>query len=411
MDAASSDAANSDKGSAFGVRLSITGVGENEITLHDRRWSRTRLLVFQQAVRHKANGSRARADNNGALFNQAVCPSERDPSLKSNLMDILVCPTCHGALRLFDERLQNGEVESGSLRCDICRLQYPVVRSVPRFVRTQNYAGSFGFQWNRFPRTQLDSYSGLPISRERFFTYSGWTPHELQDKLVLDIGCGSGRFAEIALDSGAQVVAIDYSQAVDACWSNLAARGPINVIQADAFRLPLRSGVFDYVYCFGVLQHTPDPHGAFVALLAALSPGGRIAVDIYPKLWKNVLWPKYWLRPLSRRISRERLFRIVERAVPVLLPISRAIGRIPKMGRHLRYLVPVVNYEGFYSLSESQLREWAVLDTFDMLSPEHDHPQTAATLRRWLNEGNLQDIEVFRHGFLVGRGRKPLVSD
>ena len=37
-----------------------------------------------------------------------------------------------------------------------------------------------------------------------------------EGKWVLDAGCGMGRFAEIALKIGAQVVALDYSNAVDA---------------------------------------------------------------------------------------------------------------------------------------------------------------------------------------------------
>jgi hypothetical protein len=91
----------------------------------------------------------------------------------------------------------------------------------------------------------------------------------------------------------------------------------------------------------------------------------------------------------------------------MLLPVSRAAGRIPGVGRKLRYVVPVVNYEGVYPLTEEQLREWAVLDTFDMLAPAHDHPQTAETLLAWLRESGLKEVTVFRKGFLVGRGRRP----
>jgi SAM-dependent methyltransferase len=320
--------------------------------------------------------------------------------MRRELLDLLRCPACRAALRL------EGDPDSGTLFCTGCRASYPIVRSIPRFVPQENYAGTFGFQWNRFPKTQLDSHSGHPITAERFFGQSGWPPEEMKGKRVLDVGCGAGRFAEVALGTGAHVVAIDYSAAVDAAHANLAGRGNIDFVQADAFRLPFAEGSFDYVYCFGVLQHTPDPEAAFLSIVKALKPDGRIAIDLYPKLWKNVLWPKYWLRPLTRRMSRERLFRLVERCVPWLLPVSRALGRIPLAGRQLRYVVPVMNYEGVYPLSDTQLREWAVLDTFDMLSPAHDHPQTAATLRKWLEEAQLVDGEVFRRGFLVARGRK-----
>ena len=316
--------------------------------------------------------------------------------MNSDLIELLCCPDCRGALA------REGE----SLRCTGCAAAYPIVNGIPRFVPAKNYASSFGLQWNRFPRTQLDSNSGVPITRNRFFVQSGWTAEELRGKRVLDVGCGSGRFAEIALSCGARVAAIDYSAAVEACHANLGGNQNLDVVQADVFRLPFRDEVFDYVYCFGVLQHTPDPRRAFDSLLPPLRRGGKIAVDIYPKTWMNVFWPKYWLRPVTKHIPRERLFRVVERMVPVLLPVSRVVGRIPKAGRKLRWLVPVANYEGIHPLNDRQIREWAVLDTFDMLSPAHDHPQSSATMREWLDAAGVRDGEVLRAGHLVARGVK-----
>jgi hypothetical protein len=67
----------------------------------------------------------------------------------------------------------------------------------------------------------------------------------------------------------------------------------------------------------------------------------------------------------------------------------------------------VVNYEGIFPLSKSQLREWAVLDTFDMLAPIYDQPQTLSTLRAWFEDTDMEDVEVFRRGVYVGRGIKP----
>ena len=88
----------------------------------------------------------------------------------------------------------------------------------------------------------------------------------------------------------------------------------------------------------------------------------------------------------------------------ICFPFSSAIGKIPVVGKKLRYLIPVSNYEGVYPLSAQQQREWSVLDTFDMLSPKYDQPQTAKILERWFSQAGLKDIEVFRHGVLVGRG-------
>lgn len=322
-----------------------------------------------------------------------------------DLLDVLCCPECRGGLR-FDGTSSASTIESGTLHCQGCRAEYPIINGIPRFVPAENYASSFGWQWNRFPKTQLDSHSGLPITRNRFFAQSGWTSEELAGKFVLDVGCGSGRFAEVALSTGARLVALDYSSAVDACAKNLGGNPRLDLVQGDMYKLPFREGVFDYVYCFGVIQHTPEPSRGFQSMVGVVKPAGRIAVDVYPRTWMNIFWPKYWLRPLTRRMRRDRLFTLVEKMVPVLLPISRIVGRIPKLGRKLRWLVPVANYEGIYPLNEQQIRQWAVLDTFDMLSPAHDHPQSPETLRRWIDLAGLRNGEVVKAGHLVARGIK-----
>ena len=326
--------------------------------------------------------------------------------MKESLLSLLRCPKCEGDLSLVEAHFNNGEIDSGSLNCSGCQSSYPIVGAIPRFVPPENYAHNFGFQWNEFRETQLDSHSGFPITRDRFFHQSGWPPNMLAGKRVLDIGCGAGRFAEVALSTGADLVALDYSSAVDACWKNLGPNPRLNIVQGDVYHLPFKPGHFDFVYCFGVLQHTPFVEQAFMALPGQLRQGGRLAVDVYPKLLLNVLWPKYWLRPLTKRMSSERLFRAVQLMVKLFLPISRLLGRIPLVGRKLRYAIPVANYEGVFPLTQKQIKEWAILDTFDMLAPAHDHPQSARDLHEWLMSAGLDDVEVFRAGHLVGRGAK-----
>lgn len=127
-------------------------------------------------------------------------------------------------------------------------------------------------------------------------------------------------------------------------------------------------------------------------------------MDVYMKTGMEMLWPKYWLRPITRRMDRERLFGLVSKVGPPLLPVSSLVGKVPKIGRRLRYLVPVVNYQGVLPLSPEQVRDWAILDTFDMLSPAYDQPQSPETLAGWMREAGMAEIEVVRTGHLVGRG-------
>lgn len=276
---------------------------------------------------------------------------------------------------------------------------------IPRFVADDGYAESFGEQWKRWRLVQLDSVTGKPISRRRLFEGTGW-PERLDGATVLEVGCGAGRFTEVLLDAGAEVWALDASSAVDAARENLGEHDRLHLAQADLFDLPFAEGSFDYVLCYGVLQHTPDPRRAF---LTVCRYGGTIAADVYRRQpfvdrWSaKTLW-----RPLTRRLPRETLRRVVEWYVPRWLPVDTRLARVPKVGRFLTAAVPCWNYTGLLPLSRDELVAWAVLDTFDALSPRYDEPQTLGAVESWVREAGLVDASVRYggNGILVN-GRQP----
>ena len=172
---------------------------------------------------------------------------------------LMACPRCHASLRLSEGRRgESGRVLDGKLACEACGEQFPVVDGVPRFVPRENYASGFGLEWTRHARTQYDSNSGIPVSEQRFFAQTHW-PRDLSGQLVLEVGSGSGRFTEQAANTGATVVSLDYSYAVDANYASNGSKPNVLIVQADVFAMPFRPGTFDRLFCFGMLQHTPDP--------------------------------------------------------------------------------------------------------------------------------------------------------
>ncbi len=331
--------------------------------------------------------------------------------MKKILLEQIRCPQTGQLLKLEVINESNldsdGDVIEGWLYSEDESCRYPIRNGVPRFVPESNYSNNFGMQWNLFAKTQLDSYSGVEISADRFWKATNWSKEELRDKWVLDVGCGSGRFAEIALKAGAQVVALDYSSAVDACRENLNHFPNLHIVQGDIFHLPFAPESFSFVYSLGVLQHTPNPKKAFFSMIPIIKPGGSFCVDCYWRRLSSLFHAKYIFRVGTKHMNHERLFSLLVMFVPKMLTVSRLLGRIPLFGKYLKRLVPVADYEGIYPLSHRQLDEWALLDTFDMLSPMYDYPQTKSTLVTWMIQADFINIEALHATLLVVRGRRP----
>jgi SAM-dependent methyltransferase len=178
---------------------------------------------------------------------------------------------------------------------------FPIVGGIPRFCGAGEVA-SFGYQWTRFDRTQLDSRGGWGAqSRARLFAHTRW-PERMEGQRILEAGCGMGRFTEVLAATGAEVWSFDATQAVEASAANNGAHPNVHFAQADLFAPPFAARAFDKVLCVGVLQHTPDPAGAFARLAEFVAPGGEIAIDVYGLGWRCLLTPKYALRPFTRRM-------------------------------------------------------------------------------------------------------------
>jgi SAM-dependent methyltransferase len=274
----------------------------------------------------------------------------------------------------------------------------PIRDGIPRYIDELDYVESFGEQWKRYRRVQLDSATGKGLSRDRLFRGTGWTPEELAGDLVLEVGCGAGRFTEVLLSTGARVVAVDASSAVDACRETCGDDWNLALVQADLFALPFKPGSFDRVFCYGVLQHTPNPELAFRALVQQVRPGGLIAADVYRHQQFVDRWStkRVW-RPLTTRMPRDRLRRIIEWYVPRWLPIDNRLKSVPHLGRFLVAVVPCWNPRGLFELTWDEEVAWTILDTFDALSPRYDQPQSLESVESWCRRASLIEISV-RYG-------------
>ena len=283
------------------------------------------------------------------------------------------------------------------LGCDV-----PVVRGVPRFVPSDDYAAAFGWQWTHFRRSQLDSYTGTTISRDRLTRCLGGSLQAVRGKSVLEAGCGAGRFTEVLLHAGARVVAADLSSAVEANLLNCAGgdggASSYFVCQADIRDLPVAPHSFDVVICLGVVQHTPQPEETIAALAGYVKPGGLLVLDHYSREYP-VTPPRKALRELLLRLPPDRARRVALGATRALLPVHRALWRrrrgFGRLRRYLSRVSPVVDYyEAYPELGTELLSEWALLDTHDTLTDRYKHLRGPDEIRDTLVSLGLSDVEV-----------------
>ena len=99
----------------------------------------------------------------------------------------------------------------------------------------------------------------------------------------------------------------------------------------------------------------------------------------------------------------------VERYVSWIYPVVGLFHHLSGRGaRALGVCLGVPDYRGVFDLPSDRLYEMTLLDTYDGLSPVHDHPQTLAEVWRWLRDAHLIEAQA-QPGYngVEARGRKP----
>ena len=320
----------------------------------------------------------------------------------------LRCPKTKNKLKIESTEIVDGNIKSGYLIEPISKNSYPIINYIPRFVPLNNYANNFGLEWNKHDRTQYDKTSTYSISQQRFQNETNWGK-DLNGQLILEAGSGSGRFTEHILKTNAMCVSFDYSNAVEANYRSNGHKKNLLIIQASILDMPFGDNYFDKVLCIGVLQHTPNPRQSFSSLIKVLKKGGNICSDIYLKSFITFyLTPKYLVHFFTKRMNPEKLYNWTVKYINFMWPIALILMKIPKIGKKINWRLLIADYhEVLINADSKTLKDWAILDTYDMLSPSHDHPATIKQYKNWHKQEGLLNIEV-QHGYngIQGRGIK-----
>lgn len=288
--------------------------------------------------------------------------------MHQELLDYIVCPHCKHELILDIFREINSEILDGVFRCKVCTSSYFIIEGIPRVLPISFLVGTdffnkyltkykkelssikqinimhehnkaerdklaqlkrntfkyFGFEWDFFEDwgwhkeknipeiKRIEYYGGLISDSERAFeSKSLMNDDDLKEgKLVLDAGCGNGRYTNQASQQGAICIGIDIAWgAVKSAYRKLKRKKNVHIIQGDLFNLPFKNNLFNSVFSIGVLMHTGDAKKAFLSISKNIKQGGVFTVRMYHK--RNFIFEinDFLLRSITTKLSIKNVLR------------------------------------------------------------------------------------------------------
>ena len=190
-------------------------------------------------------------------------------------------------------------------------------KAVKRYWEEEVCGSRYGVSENRVTRFQeieQSRYNLEPdiLSLAKFKEYCG--------KRILELGIGAGTDFINWIRNGARAVGIDFSESsIKLVKQRLSLEGinpdSYSLCVADAENLPFKDNIFELVYAWGVLHHTPDIGIAIKEIQRVLKPSGIIKIMLYhvPSWTGWMLWFRFCLFRLKPCLSpREAIFSYLE---------------------------------------------------------------------------------------------------
>ena len=315
---------------------------------------------------------------------------------------------------------QRDWIVSGELvRADDPSVRYPIVNGVPRLLpttateqdqsetlsaRTQE---SFGYEWEHFD-DMLPEYDDVARSY-----FSLVPPETFAGAVVLDAGCGMGRWARYVGEQGVgRLYALDFSRAIDRAAETLSGREETHCVQADLRHLPFRPATFDVIYSLGVLHHLPDPDTGMRSLIGRLKPNGSLLVYLYyaldnrPRFYRLLLGVVSAARLVTSRLPKPLmhwLARLI--GITVYWPLARLSSALERVGaRGIARQMPLSFYR------EHSLR-LMIADAFDRFATPIEKRYSRRQIRDWLGGYGFDVSFSDKEPFWIALARRPRATD
>jgi SAM-dependent methyltransferase len=214
-------------------------------------------------------------------------------------------------------------------------------------------------------------------------------PQFIRGKIVLDGGCGPGRFTRVAATSGASyVVGLDLGPQVERAKARCSDLRNVDFVQGSVLNPPFKKGTIDYIFTIGVLHHTVDPRGGALALGKLVKDGGAMSVWVYP--------PSYWggrLRAIIGRYVHRRVSSMpTERAMEFCQRRLYPLGRLQMRISHHKLLKYLMAPLFLVSVPRHPQRHVMLATIYDYYGPSLISTHSYEEVKSWLQSADFQDF-------------------
>lgn len=129
--------------------------------------------------------------------------------------------------------------------------------------------------YNRISEVYNQRYEVSPLSG--ILDYLKSLIKEKEPLKILEAGCGTAHWLKKLSSSGSNLFGADYSIGM-LKQSATDSKSRINLLNADACRLPLKENLFDLIFCINAIHHFPDKNMFIESASALLKKKGIITI-------------------------------------------------------------------------------------------------------------------------------------
>jgi SAM-dependent methyltransferase len=252
---------------------------------------------------------------------------------------------------------------------------------------------SFGAEWAKYDQSAL-SQKELSVAFAEYFSLLDWSSIATTDCVAMDVGCGSGRWAEFVAPRVGTLVLVDPSAlALEVARQKLSAFDNCSFFQTTTQNLPGDDGSYDLIYSLGVLHHIPDTYAGIEDCIKKLKPGAPLLLYLYYRFDNRPVWfAKVWRLSDVIRKGISRLPFVLKHPLSVIIatfvywPLARlSLAAEKLLGRNVSSW-PLSHYRKspFYSMRT---------DSLDRFGTRLEHRFTRAEINNMLTRAGLTNVK------------------